>query len=226
MVRPLQRNMIFSILPREVTLPWHWLYPTLFRFCSLGGEPVKTFGNFVGIVTGCALGTCVFLTIVIFVTGDPLKDWLESSLGLFVQRQPEVLDNLTREAAVAMVERGLIITPDGLIGGITNLYGNMIQVLVGVFALFGILSFFAIRWQSIQQAEALVESKLEKAFNSDEFNKRLNDAASKAFDLQSESIHETLAEFSTLDERISAIEVRFAESAPEDEPSDEEATEQ
>jgi flagellar motility protein MotE (MotC chaperone) len=101
----------------------------------------------------------------------------------------------------------------------------MIQVIVGVFALFGILSFFAIRWQSIQQAETFAEGKIEKVFSSEYFRKRLNDAASKANDLQVESLQESLGSLSDLSQRIAALEEHIAAQAPENEPEAEEDSE-
>ena len=153
-----------------------------------------------------------------FHSGDPLKHWLGSSLGIFFYRQPGAIDAVTKEAAAAMIERGIIVTPDSLIGGIANLYGNMIQVLVGAFALFAILSFFAIRWQSIQQAEAFVEAKVDRSLSSDEFKRRLNDISISTFDTYSVNIQELLESFSKLSERIGTLEAAIAEKASEEEP--------
>lgn len=181
---------------------------------------MKPVWHFAAVATGCAVGTCLFLTVVIFITGDPLKDWLESSLGLLLHRQPNSIDPITKQAAIAMVERGVVVTPDGLIGSIANLYGNMIQVLVGVFALSAILSFFAIRWQSIQQAEAFVETKVEKSLSSDEFRRRLNDMSIATFDTYSVSIQDSLESYSKMSERITALESTIAANAPEEEPEE------
>jgi hypothetical protein len=167
---------------------------------------VKAVWKFLAIFLGTVVGTCLFLTVVIFVTGDPLRDWLSSSLGIFFPNQGLNVDLPTREVVTAMIERGVVVTPDGLIGSIANLYGNMIQVLVGVFAAFAILSFFAIRWQSIQQAEAFVESKVEKSLSSADFKRQIDESTLKTFDTYSVSIQESLENYSNIEQRLIALE--------------------
>jgi hypothetical protein len=184
------------------------------------GVLVKVVWHFAAVATGSALGTCLFIAVVIFTTGDPLKDWLESSLGILLHRQPDSIDPITKQVAIAMVERGVVVTPDALIGSITNLYGNMIQVLVGVFSLFAILSFFAIRWQSIQQAEAFVETKVDKSLLSDEFTRRLTDLTINTFDTYSVNIQESLENYSKISERLTVLEMTIAENASEEEPEE------
>lgn len=183
---------------------------------------MKVILHFCAAITGYALGTVIFLSIVVFILGSPLKDWLGSTLGLFIERNPNNLDTATWDAALDMMRQGIITTPDSLMSNVVSLYGNMIQILVGVFALFGILSFFSIRWQSIQQAESFIEEKLTKTFTSEEFNKRLSDITSRAVDVQFEPLDERLNYLSDLDERLARLEVEIARNAPEDEPTDEE----
>ena len=178
--------------------------------------------QFLAAVLGWAIGSIVFLTLVVFVFGNPLRDWLGSTLGIFVERIPPDLEPQIWDAAAELLRRGIIIPPDALIASITNFYGTLIQVLLGVFAVFGVLSFFAIRWQSTQQAETFAEQKIDKLFESREFSRRLTDEASKVFDLQSESIEEMISSLSTIDARIIALEEEISSRASEDEPSDEE----
>ncbi|MGC4026342.1 MAG: hypothetical protein QM744_15050 [Mesorhizobium sp.] len=166
------------------------------------------------ILLGSALGTLIFLVLVIFVVGDPLTDWLRSSLGIVFSAEPRATDPLAREAAIALMERGLITTPDSLISTISNLYGNMIQILVGAFALLAILSFFAICWQSIQQAEAFLEEKIEKSLNSTDFNKRLNDITIETFD----TYYGT--NIGSIDQRLSILEDHIAKAASDQEPEE------
>lgn len=182
---------------------------------------MKTLKLFGAAVLGWALGSFVFLMVVVFIFGRPMTDWLGSTFGIFVHRTPPNLDPPSWDAAVQLLQRGIIVTPEALISNITTTYGIMIQVLLGVLVVVGFLSFFAIRWQSIQQAENFIDQKLEKIITSDDFSRLLSNAASEVFDLQSEPLQEQLAHIALLDDRLSKIESMIAEKGDDREPQEE-----
>lgn len=179
--------------------------------------------TFFAIVTGTAIGTFLFFVTASYFLGDPFGDWLLSAHGIVIKSQA----GTPTEAELVQIERflqkGLIVTPEGVIGSITTLYGNLIQVLIGILAIFGITSFLAVRWKSIQATEEFVDGKIEKKFSSHEFQKLLDESTTNAVDLYSTENDEITREVHRLRSEMDELTTHLSKSAPEDEPEEETA---
>ncbi len=111
----------------------------------------------------------IFLVVATLFIGDPFGDWFMSAHGIVVADKQKSITEAENVEIYRLLSRGLVVSSDSIISNMTDLYGNMIQVLIGVLAVATVFAFFAVRWQSIQAAEDFVDSKTKAHFNSHEF---------------------------------------------------------
>ncbi|TBZ09429.1 hypothetical protein [Rhizobium leguminosarum] len=118
---------------------------------------------------GGLVGAFLFLVFASYFFGHPFGDWFMSAHGIFSADKQKDLSEQDNIEIYRLLSRGLIVSSDGIISNITNLYGNMIQVLIGLLAAATVLGFFAVRWQSVQSAQEYVDGKTNAFFESKAF---------------------------------------------------------
>lgn len=106
--------------------------------------------NFWALVFGSAIGTVAFfLTLLVLANHAP--DAVLRAVRIILLAEPSDLDSLSSAAAVSILQQnGLGISADSYLGRITDFYAVVLQIAFAAFVLFGVVSFFAIRWQSNQ----------------------------------------------------------------------------
>ncbi len=125
--------------------------------------------NLISAFLGGLFGTVAFLVFCTYWIGQPFGDWFMSAHGIIGSNELAKATTEDRVELYKLLNRGLIITSDGVLSQMAALYGNLIQVLIGAFALITVLGFFAVRWQSIQAAEDYVDKRTKEYFSSSEF---------------------------------------------------------
>ncbi len=110
-----------------------------------------------------------FLVFCTYWLGHPFGDWFMSAHGALGAKELAEASIADRVELYKLLSRGLIVTTDGVLSQMADLYGNLIQVLIGAFAVITVFGFFGVRWQSIQAAEDYVDNRCEAYFSSDEF---------------------------------------------------------
>lgn len=125
--------------------------------------------NFASTFLGGLTGTVIFLVFCTYWLGQPFGDWFMSAHGIIGAKELAEATTDDRVELYKLLNRGLIITSDGVLSQMAALYGNLIQVLIGAFALITVLGFLAVRWQSIQAAEDYVDKRCKEYFHSEEF---------------------------------------------------------
>lgn len=118
---------------------------------------------------GGLVGAFMFLVAATFFLGDPFGDWFLSAHGMLGADELKELNSEDRVEIYKLLNRGLVVTTDGVLSSMADLYGNMIQVLIGGFAVVTALGFFAVRWQSVQAAQDFMDEKSKAHFSSPEF---------------------------------------------------------
>lgn len=186
--------------------------------------------SFVASFLGGLCGAGLFLVAATYFFGDPFGDWFTSAHAIFSADKQAELSEADNINIYRLLSRGLVISSDGIIENITSLYGNMIQILVGMLALATVMAFFAVRWTSIQTTQDFVEQKANSYFGSDEFRALVGTKSADAIDLmepelsEKEPPHLQIASMSSrieeLTERIGILEGFIRTTASAEEPTD------
>ncbi len=169
--------------------------------------------NFWALFTGAFLGTLAFLFLATFFLGSPFEDWFNSAHAVVSEPQKIELSEQEKVLLWRMLNNGSLVSTDSIISNVTNFYGILIQALIGIIAVFGVLSFFAIRWQSEIKTEEFVSDRVEKRFASVEFNNKIQTLVSDWLDINTPETNLPLE----VTERLDQIEAAIAELQPEDE---------
>ncbi|MBY5619956.1 hypothetical protein [Rhizobium leguminosarum] len=149
-----------------------------------------------------------------------------SAHGIFSADKQKDLSEQDNIEIYRLLSRGLIVSSDGIISNITNLYGNMIQVLIGLLAAATVLGFFAVRWQSVQSAQEYVDGKTNAFFESKAFRDLVVEKSQQYIDqldpatnpqVRAEAVSEDLLDIRA---RIEAIEFYIRNAASPEEPSE------
>ncbi|CAN7203383.1 hypothetical protein LJR030_000535 [Rhizobium sp. LjRoot30] len=186
--------------------------------------------NMAACFLGGFFGSFLFLIFAVYFFGDPFHDWFSSAYGIFSADKQQQLTTLDRVKIYDLLTRGLIVPSDGIISNLTDLYGNMIQALIGVLALATVLAAFAVRWQSIQSAQEFVDQKADAHFASEEFKGRIRTAVQDYVDTLDPNTNPQVAsasgswvvlqEIANLRDRLSTIERNLRRSASPEEAED------
>lgn len=178
---------------------------------------------------GGFVGTIVFLIVATLLIGDPFGDWFLSAHGILVADKQKEITEADNLAIYRLLSRGLIISSDSIISNMTDLYGNMIQVLIGVLAVATIFAFFAVRWQSIQAAEEFVDHKTKDHFASTEFRSMVKTAVEQYVDTLDPATNPqvnrsastaTMEEVDQIKDELKVLVARLSTSASAEEPED------
>ncbi|MDR6190357.1 H2-forming N5,N10-methylenetetrahydromethanopterin dehydrogenase-like enzyme [Agrobacterium pusense] len=129
----------------------------------------KAIKNLIAMFLGGLVGMVAFLVFSTYWLGHPFGDWFMSAHGAIGAKELAEASIADRVELYKLLSRGLIVTTDGVLSQMADLYGNLIQVLIGAFAVITVFGFFGVRWQSIQAAEDYVDKRCEAYFHSDEF---------------------------------------------------------
>lgn len=183
--------------------------------------------NFIASFVGGLVGAFLFLVFATYFFGHPFSDWFMSAHGiLFAAKERELSYKETLEL-YRLMQQGLVVTPDSLISTISSLYGNVIQVLIGVLAGATLLAFFAVRWQSVQAAQEYVDKKVDDHFGSAEFVNKLNGHIEYHIDTLDPAtnpqlrVTSTVASVEELHERIDRLEMLISQAASPEETEEE-----
>lgn len=182
--------------------------------------------NIIATFFGGLAGAFLFLIFSVYFFGHPFSDWFMSVHGMIFP--PKKVELTTKQVLdlYNLMQKGAVITPDGLISTISTLYGNVIQVLIGVLAGATLLAFFAVRWQSVQAAQDYVDKKVDEQFKSIDFANKLNAQVQNYIDMLDPSTNPQVRKFDAdvqlayLKERIDKIEQQISSSASPEEPDD------
>lgn len=169
------------------------------------------------LAVGSAVGAFAFLAFVTILLGSPIADSLLSVHGVLVQDDVNSITAQQEYEIVQLLRGGKLMTADGLLSQMQNYYSSQIQVVIGLFFVFGLLSFFAVRLHSERQIEETASRQVSTAFEtllkSHEFHKQLSNQTQSAISLEMESVQKTLESFSNLSDRMRALEGILASRA-------------
>lgn len=171
---------------------------------------LKDWKTYFSLTLGAAAGVVIFLALVTFLVGDPLSDWFSSAHGVFVAEKEKELSFEQKLQLYELVRSGVIVTADGLLSHITSLYGNIIQALIGLFVIFGVLSFFGLRWHSKQLMEEAVTNSVANTVSnytsSLVFDGLLTVKVQHIASTEIEDLETRISVVGELDERVSILE--------------------
>ena len=149
-----------------------------------------------------------------------------SAHGIFSADKQKELTEQDNIEIYRLLSRGLIVSSDGIISNLTDLYGNMIQVLIGMLAAATVLAFFAVRWQSVQSAQEYVDGKTNAFFESKAFKDLVIEKSQQYIDqldpatnpqIRTEAISDDLLDIRA---RIEAVELYIRNNASPEERGD------
>lgn len=170
--------------------------------------------QFAAVMCGASLAVAaaIFLAVVVFKT--PLHDATTSAVGIFTSDTMDRLDDGDIAHLQNLIRRKHVVSSDQLITQISGFYSAVIQLLIGTFFVFGLLSFFVIRAHSMRQMEEQVEQRTEKHlgtyFESVKFHQQISDAVDTALQIHLEDLQDQVSELGNeigqVTLRINAIE--------------------
>lgn len=171
---------------------------------------MKDWKAYCSLAIGAALGVVIFLGLVGFIVGDPLSDWFVSAHAVFVGEKEKELSFEQKLQLYELVRSGVVVSADGLLSHITALYGNIIQALIGLFVIFGFLSFFGLRWHSRQFLEDAVGTSVASTVGtytgSLAFDGLLTTKIQHIASTEIEDLEGRISVVGELDERVSVLE--------------------
>ncbi len=161
-------------------------------------------------IVGSAIGTFLFFLAGTLFLGDPAGDWFMSAHAVFVSEKAKDLTFEQEFQLQNFVRNGIVITTDGLLSQITDFYGSIIQTLIGMFFVFGLISFFLLRWHSKREIENTISIAVEDAFGkytkTIDYDNLLNIKIQSLLSVELENLDERITIVGLLDERVSGLE--------------------
>jgi polyhydroxyalkanoate synthesis regulator protein len=155
----------------------------------------------------------LFLLLGSIFLGKPVKETILSAHGVLVASKPTPLTLEQNAIVLDLLQKGALISSSDLLAQITAFYSTIIQVLIGTFFVFGVLSLFAVQANARRQIEDVAETLVDKAaehhFNTLQFDARLREKIDSALQVELEPYDELGDELrrlaSELEDRVKEI---------------------
>lgn len=178
----------------------------------MASSPNRTFDwkFYLSILLGAAIGVFAFLVAIVVFIGDPAGDWFMSAHAVLVTEKLKDLSLDDQGRLYHYMTEGIVIPTDGLISQIANFYGNIIQVLIGLFFVFGFVSFLVLKWHSKQFMEEAVGNAVELALrghtNSISFDNMITLKVQNVASTEIEGLEQSIAAIGDFEDRLSIVE--------------------
>lgn len=173
-------------------------------------EPLPWWINALCWLTGTAIGTVVFLWTASIYAGSIIGKSLMSVHGVIVK---DGLDAITKEQSLTideLIRNNSLIDANTFLSTLNNFYATTVQVLIGIFFIFGILSFIAIRNHSSREIELQSKINTKEAvqnyIDSIRFRDLVGSEVNSNFQIELESILESYSDATDLNDRVQTIE--------------------
>jgi hypothetical protein len=177
---------------------------------TLVPKPAFDWKLYLSILLGAAVGVFAFLIAAVLVLGDPAGDWFISAHAVLVGEKQRDLSLDDQARLYHYMIEGVIVPTDGLISQIANFYGSIIQVLIGLFFVFGLVSFFVLRWHSKQFLDEAVGNAVETALknhtNSINFDNMITLKVQNVASTEIEGLEQSISAVGDFDDRLSVVE--------------------
>lgn len=123
------------------------------------------------------------------------------------------LDAITKEQSLTideLIRNNSLIDANTFLSTLNNFYATTVQVLIGIFFIFGILSFIAIRNHSSREIELQSKINTKEAvqnyIDSIRFRDLVGSEVNSNFQIELESILESYSDATDLNDRVQTIE--------------------
>lgn len=172
-------------------------------------------GHCLSVIVGAGLGTFAFLVLGVILTGKPIQQELLSAHGILVTSKPTELTAQQSAVIADLLQKGALISSSDLLSNVSSFYSTTIQVLIAMFFVFGVLSFFAVQANARRQIEEIADASVTKAaishFASTTFDRQINQKIDSSMQVELEGIDKRFSDVEELGTAIEELEARVKE---------------
>jgi polyhydroxyalkanoate synthesis regulator protein len=172
-------------------------------------------GHWCALFGGACVGCFAFLLFAAILLGKPIHDTILSAHGVLTASKPVKLTFEQNAMVMDLLQKGALISSNDLLAYMSSFYSTIIQWLIGTFAVFGFISFYAVQAHVRRQVEEITEPLVEKTtrhrFESRAFDTQVQEKVGSLVEIEMDTFNDRLGQFETMQETVQQLENRLAE---------------